>query len=164
MAVNVSVSGKLPLQIAMEARDRPAIVETFTPDAVFRSPLTGRLCFTGHDEIAALIDVLLKVFVDFHYVEQAQVGDLAYITARARIGGRDLEIVDRLRLAPDGRIQEMTAFFRPLPAAAMALRLIGAGLARPKSRFRAAVVSFLARPLVLMAALGDRIGVKLVRL
>jgi hypothetical protein len=35
-------------------------------------------------------------------------------------------MVDHIRLGPDGKIQEFTVFMRPLPAAAAALRLIGA--------------------------------------
>jgi len=57
----------------------------------------------------------------------------------------------------------MTVFFRPLPATAVALRLIGAGLSRRKSPIRAAVVATLARPLGFMTRAGDGIGVRLVR-
>ena len=64
---------------------------------------------------------------------------------------------------PDGKIQEVTAFFRPLPAAAVALRLIGAGLARRKSPARAAVISVMASPLAFLTQAGDPVGTRLVR-
>jgi hypothetical protein len=123
--------------------------------------LTDRLCFQGRDQITALIEVILEVFEDLRYIEQSSVGDLAFLVARAQIEGHELEIVDLLRLGPGGRIEEMTVFFRPLPASAVALRLIGAGLARRKSRFRSALLSTLARPLGFMASTGDRVGVHL---
>jgi len=68
-----------------------------------------------------------------------------------------------MRLGPDGKIEEFTVFFRPLPATAAALRLIGAGLGRRKSPARAAIISALARPLAFMTRTGDGIGVRLVR-
>jgi hypothetical protein len=42
------------------------------------------------------------------------------------------------------------------------MRLIGSGLARPKSRIRAAAISLLTRPLGFLTRVGDRIGVRLV--
>ena len=60
-------------------------------------------------------------------------------------------------------VEEITVFFRPLPAAAAALRLIGAGLARRMGPARAALISTLAHPLVFMSRVGDGIGVRLVR-
>ena len=65
--------------------------------------------------------------------------------------------------APDGKIRELTAFFRPLPAAALALRLIAAGLVRRKSPARAMVVSSLTRPLAALTRAGDPVGARLVR-
>jgi hypothetical protein len=46
---------------------------------------------------------------------------------------------------------------------ALALRLIGTGLARRKSPARAMVVSGLTRPLAALSRAGDPIGVRLVR-
>jgi hypothetical protein len=100
----------------MEARDLAAVVDAFAADAVFRSPLTTRLAFTGHEQIGALLQVLFEVLQD-------------------------------LQFGPDGKIGEFTVFFRPLPAAALALRLIAAGLVRRKSPARAVVVFGLTRPL-----------------
>lgn len=57
----------------------------------------------------------------------------------------------------------MTAFFRPLPAGAVALRMIGAGLGRRRGRLRGALISVFARPLGAMAGAGDPLGVRLVR-
>ena len=57
----------------------------------------------------------------------------------------------------------MTVFFRPLPAAAVALRLIGVGLVRPGRPARAALLSALARPLAFATGMGDAIGVRLIR-
>ena len=153
----------LPLAAAMKARDLSAVVDCFAPDAVFRSPFTSGLVFTGREQIRALVTVLFDVLEDLHYTDEARGQDSAFLSARARIGGQDIEITDHLRLRPDGTIGEFTVFFRPQPATAVALRLIGAGLARRKSPARAALISALARPLAFMTRSGDGIGVRLIR-
>ena len=154
----------LPLRAAMEARDVAAVVDAFAPDAVLRSPLTARLTFTGREQIGALAQVLVEVLDDLRYTDEACDGTTGFLAWRARIGGQQIEGVDLLRFGePDGKIREFTAFFRPLPAAALALRLIAAGLVRRKSPARAMAVSGLTRPLVAMTRAGDPIGVRLVR-
>jgi hypothetical protein len=147
----------------MEAHDMAAVVDAFAPDAVFRSPLTTRLAFTGHDQIGALVQVLFEVLEDLRYTDQACEGSTGFLAWRARIQDQQIEGVDLLQFGPDGKIKEFTVFFRPLPAAALALRLIGAGLVRRKSPARAVVVSTLARPLAGMTRAGDPIGVRLIR-
>ncbi len=151
------------LATAMEARDIAAVREAFAPDAIFHSPLTEALAFRGREQIGLLTSVLLEVFEDFRYTGEVLSGDTGFLNARARIGGQEIEIVDHFRLGPDRRIAEITIFFRPLPAAAAALRAIGAGLGRRKSRARGALISALTLPLAVMTRIGDKIGVGLIR-
>lgn len=150
------------LRAAMQARDADAVVDCFAPDAVFRSPLTDRLAFTGHAQIRALTEVLLEVLTDLHYDDEAAGPGTAILTWHARIGGQPTEGVDQLRLRPDGKIGEFTVYFRPLPAAAEALRVIGTGLARRRHPARAVAVSALTQPLALLSRVGDRVGARLV--
>jgi hypothetical protein len=147
---------------AMEARDVAAVVDSFAPDAVFHSPLTERLAFTGPEQIGRVTEVVFEVFDDLRYTDEASGDGTGYLIWRARIGRLDIESVDHLRFGPGGKIQEATAFFRPLPAAAAALRMIGVGLARRKSPARAAAVSVMAAPLAFFARTGDPVGVRLV--
>ena len=158
-----STRAVFPLRAAMEARNLAAVVDAFAPDAVFRSPLTTRLTFVGHEQIGALVQVLFEVFEDLRYTDEAGHGTTGFLAWRARMGGEPIEGTDLMRLGPDGKIEDFTVFFRPLPAAALALRLIGAGLARRKSHARAAVVSGLAGPLAVLTRAGDPIGVRLIR-
>jgi len=151
------------LAVAMKARDVAAVREAFAPDAIFHSPLTEALVFKGREQIGLLTSVLLEVFEDFRYTGEVLSGDAGFLTARARIGGQEIEIVDHFRLGLDDRIAEITIFFRPLPAAAAALRAIGAGLGRRKSRARGAVISGLTLPLAVMTRIGDKVGVGLIR-
>ena len=154
---------KSPLREAMEARNLLAISNAFAADAVFHSPLTERLTFQGRAQIAPLLEVILDVFEDFHYTDELHNERVGFLVARARMGGQNIEIVDHMQFDPDGRIRDFTVFFRPLPATAAALRVIGAGLAHRKSAARAIVISALAHPLGIMARIGDAIGVRLLR-
>jgi ketosteroid isomerase-like protein len=154
---------KLAFRTAMEARDLAAIVAEFAPDAILYSPLTSGLAFTGREQIRAVTEVILEVFGDFRYTEEMRGQDAAFLVSRATVGGQDIEMADHLRFSPDGKIRELTVFFRPLPAATAALSLIAAGLGRRKSPVRAAVMSALTRPLAYLTRAGDGIGVRLVR-
>jgi hypothetical protein len=154
---------KLPMRVAVENRDVAALAEAFTPDAVLRSPITSKLTFTGRDEIAAVFEVIIAVFEGITYVDEVRHGDVAFLLARATVAGQEIEIVDYMRLDAEDRIRELTVFFRPLPATAAALRLIGQGLGRRVSPRRAALISALAAPLALMARTGDGLGARLVK-
>jgi ketosteroid isomerase-like protein len=147
----------------MERRDLDAVLETFAPDAVLRSPFTNRVAFEGREQIAAILAVILNVFEDLTYTDEIELGQSGVLVGHARVGGREIDWVDHVRLASDGRIAEFTAYFRPLPASAVGLRVIGAGLGRRRSAVLAAVISTLARPLGVMAAIADRVGAWLVR-
>ena len=70
--------------------------------------------------------VLFDVLQDLRYTGQACDGSTGFLAWRARIQDQQIEGVDLLQFGPDGKIREFTVFFRPLPAAALALRLIGA--------------------------------------
>jgi len=153
----------LTLRSAMEARDLAAALDAFAADAVLHSPLTDRLTFTGREQIGAVIQIILEVFEGLRYTDELHSGDRAVLIGTAKVAGTDIEMVDHMRLDENGKIRELTVFFRPLPAIAVAMRLIGAGLGRRDSRARAGVISLLTRPLGSVTAVGDRIGVRLVR-
>lgn len=155
-------SSQLQLRRAMESGDLHAAVDAFAPDAVLRSPFTDRLSFTGRQQIGLVTEVVLEVFKDLRYTHELAGDDGGFLVGRARVGGQDLEWVDHLQLDADGKIRELTLFFRPLPGTAAALRVIGAGLAMRGSPARAAAISAFAAPLGVMARAGDRIGVALI--
>ena len=153
----------LALRRAMEARDLPAVLDAFAPDAVVRSPLTGRLTFRGRQQIGAVMEVILEVFQDLRYTDELHSAGSAVLVAGAHVGGSEIEMVDHMRLDDSEKITELTVFFRPLPATAVAMRLIAGGLGRRKSAGRGLALSLLTQPLGAMTAMGDRLGVRLVK-
>lgn len=163
MSAPAEETAKLDLRVAMEAGNLDAAVDAFAPDAVLRSPLTGRFTFNGREQIEAVTGVVLGVLDDLRYTDQLVCGDRAVLVAGARVSGRELEMIEHMRLDEHGKIRELTVFFRPLPALAIAMRLIAAGLGARKSKGRALAMSALTQPLGPLTAVGDRIGAALVR-
>lgn len=154
---------KLPLRVAMEARDRRAVVETFAEDAVLRSPFTDNLVFEGREQLDALVGVILDVLHDLTYTDELRSDGTAVLVGHANVGGMAIQFSDHLKLRDDGLIEEMTVFFRPLPATTAAMRRFGRGLGSRRSTLRGRVVSGMVAPMALMARTGDRIGVRLLR-
>ena len=152
----------LPLRAGIEARDLAAVVEAFAPGAVVHSPITGALTFAGHEQIGAVFAVILDVFKDLRYTDELRTGSSAVLVASAQVDGTDIELVDHMRLDEQGRISELTVFFRPLPAIAVSARAIGQGLGVRKSRSRARLISVLVGPLIPLTRVGDRIGARLI--
>jgi hypothetical protein len=147
----------------MEARDRRAVIETFADNAILRSPFTANLVFEGREQLDPLIAVVLDVLGDLTYTDELHGEGTAVLVGRATVDGLALQFTDHLRLRDDGLIEEMTVFFRPLPATTAAMRRFGEGLGRAKSPLRARVIGSMAAPLAFMARTGDRVGVRLLK-
>ena len=153
-----------PFHAALVARDVPAMMEAMTPDVVLRSPITSRLRFEGREQVSELIQlVVFDSFDDVRFTEELASGDSVVLLFQARIGRQEIEGVDILRLAEDGKVREFTVFIRPLPGLAAATQAIGTRLGRRRSRTRGALMRLLAAPLVALIRAGDRLGVRLVR-
>ncbi|MGI8513077.1 MAG: nuclear transport factor 2 family protein [Solirubrobacteraceae bacterium] len=118
---------------AIEAADHEGIVATLAPGAVLRSPVSFKP-FEGREAVAALMEVLLKTFKDFHYTDAQEADGVSLLVFNARVGERDVEGVDLIRWNADGQAAEITVFVRPLSAVialaeAVGPQLEGAGLA-----------------------------------
>ena len=147
----------------MEARDRRAVVEAFAEDAVLRSPFTDNLTFEGRSEIEELVAVILEVLQELTYTDELQTERAAVLIGHARVDGLRIQFCDYLQLRADGLIEEMTVFFRPLPATTAAMRRFGYLLGRGRSPFRGRLIGAMTTPLALMARTGDRVGVRLLQ-
>jgi SnoaL-like domain len=116
---------------AVEAKDLSAIEEVFAEGATFRSPVVFKP-YEGRDQIAVVLGAALRVFEDFRYIEHVETGDTAVLVFEARVGDRQLQGVDILRFADDGRVAELIVMVRPMSgmhalAEAMRERLEAAG-------------------------------------
>ncbi len=100
---------------AVEAKDFSQVNELFTEDVTFKSPVVFK-AYEGRDAVGVLLGAVVQVFKDFRYVEHVETGDTAVLMFEARAGDRDLQGVDILRFAEDGRIREMIVMVRPMSA------------------------------------------------
>jgi hypothetical protein len=98
---------------AAEQKDFSAIDELFSEDVVFRSPVVYKP-YEGRDAVALLLGAVAQVFEDFRYTDQLETGDSAALFFSARVGERELDGVDYLHFASDGRVDRMAVYIRPM--------------------------------------------------
>jgi SnoaL-like protein len=117
-----------PLRAAFEARDLEGVSASLAPDVVLRSPIFD-VPFTGIEEATDLFATLLEVLWPLTYLDEIP-GDPHVLHFTGEIKGQTLEGIDLLRFDGDGRVNEITVFFRPFPAVAAFLRATGPKLGR----------------------------------
>ena len=117
-----------PLRAAFEARDHAAILEALAPDVVLYSPIF-EVPFTGIEEASDLFAVLLEEVWPLTYLDEVP-GDPHILHFTGQVKRKSLEGVDLLRFDEEGRVREITVFFRPFPAVAAFLTAMGPKLGR----------------------------------
>src|SRR3954454_19404981 len=98
---------------AAEAKDFSAMDELFTEDVTFRSPVVFKQ-YEGRDAVAMLLGAVAQVFQDFRYTDQVETGDAAALAFSARVGDRELDGIDFVHFDPEGRINRMAVYVRPM--------------------------------------------------
>jgi hypothetical protein len=101
-----------PFRSSVEARDVDGMVAAFTPDARLYSPVAHKP-FEGRDAIRQVFVALFETFEDFHYTDELDGGDVHVLIFHARVGDKELQGLDLLRMNDDGLIQELTVMVRP---------------------------------------------------
>ena len=98
---------------AVEAKDMDAVEALLAEDVVFHSPVVFKP-YHGRATVGAILRAVVEVFEDFTYERELNDGADQALVFRARIGDRQLEGLDLLRLGDDGLITELTVLVRPL--------------------------------------------------
>jgi len=98
---------------AAESKDFSAIDELFTEDVVFRSPVVFKP-YEGREAVAMLLGAVSQVFGDFRYTDQVETEDSAALFFSATVGERELDGIDYLHFGPDGRVDGMAVYVRPM--------------------------------------------------
>jgi hypothetical protein len=98
---------------AAESKDFSAIDDLFAEGVSFRSPVVFKP-YEGREAVATLLGAVIQVFEDFRYTDQVETGDVATLAFSARIGDRELNGIDLLRFDPDGKVEEMAVYVRPM--------------------------------------------------
>jgi hypothetical protein len=99
---------------AVEARDLDAMRDSLHPNVTFRSPVVYKP-YEGRDTVMHLLSAVLRVFEDFHYLDELEsdTGTHALIF-KAKAGGRELHGLDYLRVDASGLVTELWVMVRPL--------------------------------------------------
>jgi SnoaL-like domain len=104
-------------QAAVESGDAEALRSTLAEDVVFNSPVVFTP-YRGIDAVAPLLAAAVSVFEDFRYTGAVGDGDRHVLVFEARVGERNVQGVDILRLDPDGLVAELTVMLRPMSGVA----------------------------------------------
>jgi hypothetical protein len=97
---------------AVEARDLGAMIDTLAPDVVFNSPVAFKP-FEGRETVGRVLEAVLNTFEDFRYTDELDRDGVHALVFRARVGDKQVEGIDLLRLNGDGQIADFTVLVRP---------------------------------------------------
>ena len=97
---------------AVEARDWDAAIDCLAPDVTFNSPVAHRP-FEGKEAVSGVLRAVSQTFEDFRYTDELSDGDVHALVFRARVGDKQLEGLDLIRMNDDGLIEDFTVMVRP---------------------------------------------------
>ena len=112
---------------AVEAGDMDAGVALLADDVVFRSPAVFKP-YVGAEAVGHLLRTVFGVFEDFRYTDELHAEGAHVLVFEARVGDRELQGIDLIREAADGRIAEFTVMVRPASGLAALAAEMGARL------------------------------------
>jgi hypothetical protein len=97
---------------AVEARDWDAAVDCLAADVTFNSPVAHKP-FEGKDAVSGVLRAVSQTFEDFEYTDELEDGNTHALVFKARVGDKQLQGLDLLRLNDDGLIEDFTVMVRP---------------------------------------------------
>lgn len=104
-----------PFRAAVEAGDLDAMVAHMTDDVTLHSPVAFKP-FAGKQAVHGALAAVMDTLTDFSYTDELDGGDTHVLVFRAKVDGKDVQGIDYLHQDADGRIDDLTVFFRPLSA------------------------------------------------
>jgi hypothetical protein len=97
---------------AIEARDLVAMIDSLAADVVFNSPVAFKP-FEGREAVGKVLEAVFNTFEDFRYTDELDGDGVHALVFRARVGDKQVEGIDLLRLNDDGQIADFTVLVRP---------------------------------------------------
>jgi hypothetical protein len=86
--------------------------------------------YEGRDVVAQILRAVTEVFEDFRYVDELEGDDVTALIFKARVGDRELDGLDLLRVDDGGLVRELTVMVRPLSG----LNALGEAMGRRLTR------------------------------
>jgi hypothetical protein len=106
-------AAKGAFRAAVESGEAEKIIASLAPEVTFRSPVVYKP-YEGREAVAPILAAVAQVFEDFRYTAEVKEGDREILLFEARVGDRELQGVDLLRLGDDGLVTELTVMVRPM--------------------------------------------------
>src|SRR4051795_12230948 len=97
---------------AVQAGDFEVAIECLAPDVTFNSPVAHKP-FEGKEAVAGVLRARSQTFEDFEYTDELQDGSTHALVFKARVGDKQLQGLDLLRMNDDGLIEDFTVMVRP---------------------------------------------------
>ena len=103
----------LAFREAVEAQDLDGMRGALAENVTFHSPVAHKP-FEGRDNVGKVLAAVSQTFEDFRYTDEFDAGDGTHaLIFRARVGDKELQGLDLIRLDDDGLIDELTVMVRP---------------------------------------------------
>jgi hypothetical protein len=102
-------------RVAIERQDHAALMQAFTPDVIFHSPIVHQP-YVGRAALAPILAAIMQVFREFRYLEEYDSPHGKVLLFHTRVGERDLDGVDILTFDAYGLVQEFSVMVRPYSA------------------------------------------------
>src|SRR3954453_784489 len=97
---------------AVEARDFDSAIECLAPDVTFNSPVAHKP-FEGKEAVSGVLRAVSQTLEDFEYTHEFADGAWHGLVFRARVGGKQFQGLDLIRLNDEGLIDDFTVMVRP---------------------------------------------------
>ena len=121
-----------PLREAFDARDPEMARAALAENVILRSPIFS-VEFDGIDEATDVLAAVYEAVGEIEYLYDAP-GDPHVFIWSSDVDGEPIEGTDVVRYGADGKITEVTVFFRPLRAIAAFLDKTGPILAKRRGK------------------------------
>src|SRR4051812_4293724 len=95
-----------------QGRDFDSAIECRAAEGTFNSPVALKP-FQGKEGGSGVLRAVSETFEDFEYTDELQSGNTRALVFRARVGDKQLEGLDLLRMNDDGLIEDFTVMVRP---------------------------------------------------
>jgi hypothetical protein len=115
---------------ASEANDIEALMQTLAPDVEVVSPISGRMVFSGQDDVRLLLAAVYGSLRGLRWSETVGDGECRVLLGEARVGPVGLTDAMVLELAPDGRIRRISPHLRPWLALTLFAGVLGPRVGR----------------------------------
>lgn len=150
------------IETAMVVKDHQALMDLYADEIVFYSPVTA-VAFRGKTEMSDLMTHVLAGFETWERTFVIADDEQCVFGAQGRIGGREVELSEHIRLDAKGRVCEIRLSGRPLSGIAALAATAAPPLAARHSPTRGRLVGLLSRGLPGALAGGDRLINRLAR-